>query len=541
VEVEERAVMIVDQTLEQNEQAQPVADDGEAELYFLIAHALSGGPFAHIGETLVGEASARGLLPPRIDYTGQRHPMPYAHLRDRYSHLPQGALRQGLHDLLQYRRAELQAISGRSNVSSILDPAVLPGPSSLSSISSFAIKPPLWTLPPFSTKRNGKGLPRSHLAFLRETGIAAGSSGGSGGRELLAPHAYSQMLHHHLTVRGHSNAAYCVMFDKTGSYIITGSDDMLVKIWAVATGLLKCTCRGHDAAISDLSVSCDNSMFASSCHSAIRVWKLRAEGAQQRNEQLGTPVSVLQGHTEAVSAIEFSPNQPHILVSSSFDGTARVWDARDGAIAPLILYSQGAGIGPGSGGGLALPHTNLGGGRTTRHSERRQNATALRIPHTAADGSGANGAEPSQQQLQQQGREGRTRRGANQPEVGEDNDEEDVGASAAAANAPLAHSLLTCSFTKDGRYIVSGSNDCCLYIWRWPQKPAGAGDEEENKTAVDEATVFETHGGASTSKAAATVTPAAGAAEELGAWPRIDVSFFLVFFPSRSLAYYLQL
>jgi len=533
MEVAEEALMISDHTLEQNDQAQPVADEGEAELYFLIAHALSGGPFTHIGETLIGEASARGLLPPRIDYTGQRHPMPYAHLRDRYSHLPQGALRQGLLDLLQYRRAELQATVGRSNVSSILDPAVLPGPSALSSISSFATKPPLWTLPPFSTKRNGKGLPRPHFAFLRETGIAAGSSGGSGGQEFLAPHAFSQMLHHHLTVRGHSSVAYCVMFDKSGSYIITGSDDRLVKIWAVATGLLKSTCRGHDAEISDLSVSCDNSMFASSSvDSAIRVWKLRGEGAQQRVQQLGTPVSVLQGHTEAVTAIDFSPNQSHILVSSSFDGTVRVWDARDGAIAPLILYSQGAGIGPGSGGGLTLPHTSLGGGgRTTRHSERRQMTTAVRLSHASASGvAGANGAGPSQQQArqqQQQEGEGGTRRGANQPEVGEerggtdvDEDEEDIDASAAAANALPTHTMLTCSFTKDGRYIVSGSNDCCLYIWRWQQKPAGAGDEEGKK--ADAAAVLERNGGASTSKAAAIVTPA----EEPGAWPRIDVSYF---------------
>jgi WD40 repeat protein len=587
MEVEEEAAMIIDLHSNNDQQeGAPVADDADAELYFLIAHALSGGPLAHIGEMLVGEASARGLLPPRIDYTGQRHSVPYTHLRDRYSHLPQTALRQGLQDLLQYRRAELQAISGRNNVSSILDPAVLPGPSALPSLSTLTARPPLWTLPPFSTKRNGKGLIRPHLAFLRETGTAAGSSGGCGGQEFLSPQAYSQLLNHHFSVRGHYHATYCTMFDRTGSYIITGSDDRLVKIWSVATGLLKRTCRGHDGEISDLAVNCDNSMFASaSVDTVIRVWKLLPgegdtavvhttapppnEGLglynnniddpnlpqqqhQNRQIQLGFPVSILQGHTEAVTAIDFSPNQPHILVSTSYDGTARVWDVRDGSIAPLILYSQGAGIGPGSGGGITLPRSLLGGtpggggaggggGRTTRHSERRQVATVINLSRAAAAagvnvGGAANGAGPSQQQ--QEG-EVRTRRRApsraeseiEEEEVAEAEEDHVDAAEPAAADAPPTHNLLTCSFTKDGRYIVAGSNDFSIYVWRWP-KPTGVLEEESGKTA---ATVvggaINDDAGPSTSKAAAAIAASKAAApiDAPHEWPRIDVSNFLSF------------
>jgi WD40 repeat protein len=611
MEVEEGAVIDIEHPVEQHDhsEGQPVADDGEAELYFLIAHALSGGPLAHIGETLVGEASARGLLPARIDYTGQRHPVPYSHLRDRYSHLPHGALRQGLQDLLQYRRAELQAISGR-NVSSILDPAVLPGPSALPSFSSLATRPPLWSLTPFSTKRNGRGLPRPNLTFLRETGIAAGSSGGLGGQEFLSPQSYSQLLHHHFSVRGHSVATYCIMFDKTGSYIITGSDDRLVKVYAVGTGLLKCTCRGHDGEISDLSVSCDNTMFASSSIDfSIRVWRLlgdapvplktsnqRTDGSGgsgpssfqteaeninitsldaavpgpatgQENQQqpprvavhqtqIGTPISVLMGHTQAITGIDFSPNQPHILVSTSFDGTARVWDVRDGAIAPLILYSHGAGMGPGGGGGTDLPRALLegpggagGGARTTRHSERRQVATAINLSRGAGTGAGAgaagvdaNGAGPSQQP--QEG-DGRTRRRGTVPltqapsqSASSDSEPQRPGLEEALrrvveddADSVPAHSMLACSFTRDGRYIVSGSNDCCVYVWRW-QKPAGVVDNEGKTTA----TAVDIDQGPSTSKsaaAAAVVVSPTAAAEAPFAWPRIDVSnfkYFLSFF-----------
>ncbi len=49
----------------------------------------------------------------------------------------------------------------------------------------------------------------------------------------------------------------------------------MVQIWSTRTGLLHASCRGHDAEITDLAVSCDNSLVASSSmDSTIRVWQL---------------------------------------------------------------------------------------------------------------------------------------------------------------------------------------------------------------------------------------------------------------------------
>ena len=455
-----------------------VAED-EAELYFLISHALSGGPLAHIGQALATEAASHGLLPARVDFTGARHPAHYERLQGRYAHLPPQALRQALQEFLVYRRSQSQDVSRRS-ITSILDPFILPGPSSLPSLPGFAARPPLWSLPPFSTKNNGLGLPRPQLTMLREMGIAANS--GLGGQVYMAAPSYVDLLDHQYTVRGHSTVAYCVVFDKTGCHLITGSDDRLVKVWAVGTGLLKCTCRGHEAEISDLSVSCDNSMFASaSVDASIRVWRLHGE----ENEQVGAPISVLMGHEEMVTAVDFSPIQPHILVSTSFDGTCRVWDVRDAALAPLLLLREGnrniirlnLAVASRTAGAV------LDGTRATRHSERRQITAATQASQGAtaalnrAAGEGTSQAAASQQQQHGGGGgEGRPRRGGASQAAndGEEEEEEDEQ----MPDAGPGVRMLSCSFSKDGSYIVAGSNDCNVYAWRWP-KPNVVGENSK--------------------------------------------------------------
>jgi WD40 repeat protein len=42
---------------------------------------------------------------------------------------------------------------------------------------------------------------------------------------------------------------------------------------------------------------------------------------------VGHPVSVLMGHQAPVSFVNFHPAFPGVLLSSSFDGTCRLWDA----------------------------------------------------------------------------------------------------------------------------------------------------------------------------------------------------------------------
>jgi PH-interacting protein len=54
-------------------------------------------------------------------------------------------------------------------------------------------------------------------------------------------------------------------------------------------------------------------------------------------DTLGFPVSVLKGHTAAVTLIQFHPHLHQVLLTASFDGTCCLWDATEGGTPPLIL------------------------------------------------------------------------------------------------------------------------------------------------------------------------------------------------------------
>ena len=60
---------------------------------------------------------------------------------------------------------------------------------------------------------------------------------------------------------------------------------------------------------------------------------------------MGYPVSVLVGHTGPVTFVDFSRVHACALLSSSYDGTCRIWDATNPSQAPKVL-SASAAFGP---------------------------------------------------------------------------------------------------------------------------------------------------------------------------------------------------
>jgi len=99
-------------------------------------------------------------------------------------------------------------------------------------------------------------------------------------------------------ILGHLSAVYCVLFDRTGRYIITGADDLLVKIWDTNSGRLLATLRGASMEITDLDINPENTLLAAgSLDRIVRVWCL----------QTTAPIAVLTAHSGMITSVRWCP------------------------------------------------------------------------------------------------------------------------------------------------------------------------------------------------------------------------------------------
>ena len=151
------------------------------------------------------------------------------------------------------------------------------------------------------------------------------------------------MLYHRIshaaTINTHlSYPVYCLRFDRSGRYFITGADDYLVKVFCVGGNItakkkrgridpstyargavLVCTLKGHAGVINDIGVSSDNSFLATASEDGdCRVWGLID----------GRPIAILRGHAGGANMVSWSTLTPYRIVTTSADGLARTWDIR---------------------------------------------------------------------------------------------------------------------------------------------------------------------------------------------------------------------
>lgn len=157
-------------------------------------------------------------------------------------------------------------------------------------------------------------------------------------------------LSHAITINTHLNTpVYCVHFDRTGRYFITGADDYLVKVFCLGAAqscrtrnerngsrrlrcnyganfrgaVLVCSLRGHAGVINDIDVSSDNCFLATaSTDQDVRIWGLKD----------GCPIAILRGHQNGANMVSWSTLTPYRLVTTASDGFARVWDIREASL-----------------------------------------------------------------------------------------------------------------------------------------------------------------------------------------------------------------
>ncbi|KAL4025081.1 hypothetical protein IC575_013457 [Cucumis melo] len=333
---------------ETNQTLEPDVEIDPREVYFLIMHFLSSGPCLRTCGLLWDELFEHQLLPRRYhawysrsgvhsgheNDDGLSFPLSYQHLVERYPHVDKNHLIKLLKQLILNKAPPSRGMSGGIAPNAADVPTLL-GTGTFSLLSY--------------DKHEGVGKPSGPPAHMRWPHMKADSVRGLSLREIgggfsrhqrapsvraacyaiAKPSTMVQKMQNIKRLRGHRNAVYCAIFDRMGRYVITGSDDRLVKIWSMETAYCLASCRGHEGDITDLAVSSNNAVVASSSNDfVIRVWRLPD----------GLPISVLRGHTGAVTAIAFSPRAAYQLLSSSDDGTCRIWDARSSSQSAPRIY-----------------------------------------------------------------------------------------------------------------------------------------------------------------------------------------------------------
>lgn len=323
-----------------------------SEVYFLIMHFLSAGPCHRTYGQLWNELLEHQLLPRRFhawysrtgapsgdeNDNGSSFPLSYNKLVERYPHIEKDHLVKLLKQLIQNASTTSEgSVEGGGYTAASVPTLLGSGPFSLlgheqKEDNERPKHPPACLRWPhmkadqmrgLSMREIGGGFTRHH----RAPSIRAASY------TIAKPSTMVQKMQNKKILRGHMNSVYCAIFDRSGRYVITGSDDRLVKIWSMETAYCLASCRGHEGDITDLAVSSNNALVASASNDCIiRVWRLPD----------GLPISVLRGHTGAVTAIAFSPRPSSMyqLLSSSDDGTCRIWEARNSQIAPRIYVAR---------------------------------------------------------------------------------------------------------------------------------------------------------------------------------------------------------
>jgi WD40 repeat protein len=132
-----------------------------------------------------------------------------------------------------------------------------------------------------------------------------------------------------LALIGHEGLVSQAVFSPDGSRIATAAEDGTARLWNAATGTGLAVLRGHPGGVSTVAFSPDGSKIVTSGDRTARLWDVRT----------GTPLVVFDKHTAGVSFAIFSPDGRRILTASR-DGTARIWNAADGAEVAVLAHDD---------------------------------------------------------------------------------------------------------------------------------------------------------------------------------------------------------
>jgi len=127
----------------------------------------------------------------------------------------------------------------------------------------------------------------------------------------------------------HEGIVHKVKFSADGSQLVSGADDRMIRVWDTVKLEATNTLGGHDAGVFGLEYLSDGTIVSGSSAGTVKQWHPQAGGGS---------VS-LRGHICDLWSVAFDGPGDR-LVSTSRDGTVRVWDAWTGRQLRVFVYTM---------------------------------------------------------------------------------------------------------------------------------------------------------------------------------------------------------
>ena len=130
----------------------------------------------------------------------------------------------------------------------------------------------------------------------------------------------------------HSRPSYDCAFNGDGSLLFSTGLDSYARMWDLRSGRCLWTMKGHSKGVTSISVDVTNSLCVTGGEdNLVKVWDLR----KQENAY------TIPAHSRLVSSVSFEPKRGCWFISSSFDGTIKLWSAIDFSLLACLEGHEG--------------------------------------------------------------------------------------------------------------------------------------------------------------------------------------------------------
>jgi pleiotropic regulator 1 len=122
----------------------------------------------------------------------------------------------------------------------------------------------------------------------------------------------------HRVIQGHTGWVRSVDVDPSNEWFVTGGTDRLIKIWDLASGMLRVTLTGHTHNVRAVRVHPHMKyLFSAGEDNMVKCWDL------EQNKV----IRHYHGHLSGVYCLDMHPTEPYLFTGSR-DRSVRMWDIR---------------------------------------------------------------------------------------------------------------------------------------------------------------------------------------------------------------------